>query len=408
MDKLFIPATPTTYTLELTSRCNSVCVGCGNVFNRDFGEMSLERWRHLLSQLRPHIISMRITGGEPTLHPQFAELVRLIDSLNVPFVLFSNGLWRRRDETLTLLQACTNLDGVLISLHGRSPESHHAFTGVDSFAGVTDTIRLAAAAGLSINTNTVLTRRNYEDVPAIAALSQELGARFAAFSRYYGPATPVTNLTEAEFRQAAKTVHRLRQEGRRVQFNNCVPSCFDRKPTKSCPAGITSCTIDPFGSVRPCTHAPHILGNLFNQTIEEIWHNAAAQQWRALIPSACVDCAEFTRCRGACKAMAFHVGQDQDPLMQKPMIHNLPIQQPSHVKLYQHARPQQNFTLREERFGYLLANRNQLIPVKPEAKPILDALDGQTTLQQIQDTFGQSGLILVTYLFNKGLIKLAQ
>jgi radical SAM protein with 4Fe4S-binding SPASM domain len=317
-------------------------------------------------------------------------------------------LWHRRDETLALLQACNNLDGVLISLHGCSPQPHRAFTGVDSFDRVTNTIRLAAAAGLTINTNTVLTRNNYQDVPAIAALSRELGARFAAFSRYYGPPTPVTDLTEVEFRQAATTVHKLRGEGFRVQFNNCVPSCFDRKPTKSCPAGITSCTIDPLGSVRPCTHAPHVLGNLFTHPIHEIWHNEAAQQWRGLIPPACVGCAEFARCRGACKAMAYHMGQDQDPLMQRPMTHNLPVQQPLHVKLYQNARPQQNFTLRKEHFGYLLANRNQLIPVKSETKPVLDALDGQTTLHEIEENFGQSGLVLVAYLFSKGLIQLVQ
>lgn len=408
MDKLFIPATPTTYTLELTSRCNSVCIGCGNVFNRDFGDMTVERWRFLLSRLRPHIVSLRITGGEPTLHPQFAELICLIDSLNAPFVLFSNGLWPRPDETLALLQACRNLDGVLVSLHGRSAQSHLAFTGVDSFDRVTNNIRQAAATGLIINTNTVLTRYNYRDIPDIAALSRELGATFAAFSRYYGPPTPVTNLTEAEFREAATTVHKLRSDGFRVQFNNCVPSCFDGKPTKSCPAGITSCTVDPLGSVRPCTHAPHVLGNLFGQPIEQIWHNEAAQQWRKLIPPLCMNCAEFTRCRGACKAMAYHMGQNQDPLMQAPLTYSLPVQKPLQVKLYQNARPQQNFTLREERFGYLLANRNQLIPVSPEAKPILDLLNGQTTMQQIQDNFGQSGIALVAYLYSKGLIHLAQ
>jgi radical SAM protein with 4Fe4S-binding SPASM domain len=408
MKKLFIPSTPTTYTLELTSRCNSVCIGCGNVFNRNFGDMPVENWRYLLSQLQPYIVSIRITGGEPTLHPQFDALVRLIDSLDVPFVLFSNGLWTKHKKTLALLQDCANLDGVLISLHGHSPQSHHVFTGIDSFKNVTNTIRLAVEAGLTINTNTVLTRYNYQNIMDIAALSRELGASFAAFSRYYGPPTPVTDLTETEFRQATGTVHKMQREGFRVQFNNCVPSCFDGKPTKSCPAGITSCTIDPLGSVRPCTHAPHILGNLFSNPIHEIWQNEAAQQWRAQIPSACVNCAEFARCRGACKAMAYYNGQHQDPLMQKPMTHNLPVQKPLQVKLYQNARPKQNFTIREEHFGYLLANRNQLIPVRLEAKPVLDALDGNTTLHEIRDNYGPAALVLVAYLFSKGLVQLTQ
>lgn len=407
-DQLLIPATPTTYTLELTSRCNSACVGCGNVFKRTLGDMAFERWRYLLAKLKPHIVSLRVTGGEPTLHPQFPALIRLIDGLGVPVVLFSNGLWPAPKKTLRLLLDCANLDGVLISLHGRDAATHQAFAGVNSFDRVTATIRGAAQAGLAINTNTVLTRYNYQDIPAIATLSRDLGARFAAFSRYYGPPTPVTELSEGEFRLAAAAVHDLGQQGLRVQFNNCVPVCFDGQPTKSCPAGITHCTIAPLGQVRPCTHAPHILGNLFSQSITNIWRSQSASQWRALIPPACKTCAEFLRCRGACKAMACHLQRDKDPLIRRPLQHPLPMTKPSQIQLYADARPEPNFTLRKEVFGYLLINRNQIIPVKTEAKPLLDTLDGTTTLRQLQHDFGQPGLAFVAYLFNKGLVQLVQ
>ncbi len=408
VDKLLIPATPTTYTLELSSRCNSACAGCGNVFERTLGDMDSERWRYLLTKLKPHIVHLRVTGGEPTLHPQFPALIHLIDELEAPFVLFSNGLWPNREQTLALLLDCDHLDGVLISLHGQDAATHQTFAGVDSFDQVTSTIRQATKAGLTINTNSVLSRYNYQHLAAIATLSGELGASFAAFSRYYGPPTPVTNLTESEFRMAAATVHHLQGQGLRVQFNNCVPVCFDGQPSKSCPAGITNCTIDPKGKVRPCTHAPQVLGNLFSQSIADIWHGEAANQWRGLIPPICKTCAEFTRCRGACKAMAYHLQQDKDPLIRRPLPQPLPSTNPSRIRLYAGARPEPNFTLRQESFGYLLINRNQVIPVKTESKSLLDTLDGTTTLGQIQNDFGQSGLAFVAYLFNKGLVHLAQ
>jgi len=407
-DPLLIPAAPTTYTLELTSRCNSACVGCGNVFECTLGEIDIKRWRYLLTKLKPYLVSLRVTGGEPTLHVQFPALIRFIDRLGVPFVLFSNGLWPALDETLALLLECSHLDGVLISLHGRDAATHQAFAGVNSFDRVTTVIRQAAQAGLSINTNTVLTRSNHRDIAAVARLSCDLGARFAAFSRYYGPPTPVTALSEEEFRAAAAIVHDLRRQGLGVQFNNCVPVCFDGQPTKSCPAGITHCTIDPLGRVRPCTHAPHILGDLFSQSIADIWHGEAASRWRALIPPTCKTCAEFVRCRGACKAMAHHLRRDRDPLIRGPLRHPLPINSPSQIQFYADARPEANFVLRKEDFGYLLINRNQIVPVKPEAKPLLDALDGTTTMRQLQSDFGQPGLVFVAYLFNKGLVRLAQ
>jgi radical SAM protein with 4Fe4S-binding SPASM domain len=407
-DELLVPATPTTYTLEVTSRCNSACVGCGNVFQRTLGDMDVEQLRHLLANLKPHVINLRLTGGEPTLHSQFPALICLIDGLGAPFVLFSNGLWPDPDETLALLLDCVHLDGVLISLHGHNAAMHQAFAGVNSFDQVTTTIRQATRAGLTINTNTVLTRYNHQDIAAIATVSRNLGARFAAFSRYYGPPTPVTDLTESELHAATATVLTLQRQGVRVHFNNCVPVCFDGQPTKSCPAGITHCTIDPLGRVRPCTHAPHILGDLSNQSIADIWQGEAANQWRALLPPICKTCAEFVRCRGGCKALAYHLHQDRDPLIRGPLQQLLSASHTTQIQLYSGARPEPNFTLREEAFGYLLVNRNQIIPVKTEARPLLDALDGTTTLRQVQDDFGPSGLALVVYLFNKGLVRLAQ
>ena len=407
-DHLLIPATPTTYTLELTARCNSRCVGCGNVFDRMLGHMELDRWRMLLEKLRPHIVSLRVTGGEPTLHPEFLDLIRFIDGLGVPFVLFSNGLWPARDRLLSLLLGCRHLDGVLISLHGRDAAMHQAFAGIDSFSRVTATIQQAALAGLNINTNSVLTRANHGDIAAIAELSRSLGASYAAFSRYYGRPTPVTDLTEDEFREAVATVHNLRRRGFRVQFNNCVPVCFDGQPTKSCPAGITHCTIDPLGRVRPCTHAPQVLGDLFSQSIQDIWQGEAAAQWRKRIPTMCGTCAEFVRCRGACKAMAHHLQCDKDPLMRQPLQGPLPTDGPRRIRLYAEARPEPNFTLREEGFGYLLINRNQIVSAKKEARPLLDRLDGTTTMQQIEREFGQPGLAFIALLFNRGLVRLIQ
>jgi radical SAM protein with 4Fe4S-binding SPASM domain len=407
---LLIPETPTTYTLELTSRCNSVCLGCGNtdVLDRSIGEMDFTRWQTLLTQIQPEIVSLRVTGGEPTLHPQFAEIIELIDSLGVPFVLFSNGLWSHPKEIIALLQHCNHLDGILISLHGADRQSHQAFAGINSFDRVTHAIQQATRAGLNVNTNSVLTRANQYQIAKIASLSKELGASFAAFSRYYGPTTQITNLEESELQAVTNEIYELKQQGFQVQFNNCIPSCFNGQPTKSCPAGITHCTIDPLGQVRPCTHAPHILGNLFEQSIAEIWQSEPAQEWRTLIPAECIDCAEYLRCRGGCKAMAYHQHQMKDPLSRQPLADTISSNTQHKLQLPSKALPVVNFTLREENFGMLLINRNQIIPMKEDARPILNAINGENTLRDIENEFGEAGVWLIAYLFTKGLVLLRQ
>jgi radical SAM protein with 4Fe4S-binding SPASM domain len=404
--KLYIPTTPTTYTLELTSHCNNACAGCGNVFVRDLGEMPLERWAALLDKLRPHVINLRVTGGEPTLHPQFPQITQLIDRLNVPFVLFSNGVWDNRQEIIQALLECHNLDGVLISLHGHDNESHQQFVGHNSFEETIESIRQATQAGLLINTNTVLNRANFRAVEAIARLALDLGAGFVAFSRYYGAPTPLTALSEDELLEAVESVHTLKAHGTPVRFNNNVPACFSHRPSKSCPAGITHCTIDPLGNVRPCNHVDITFGNLFEHSIEELWRSEKACRWRDLIPQSCYRCAEFDNCRGGCKAMALQLGKARDPLIRKPLANKLERDTPRKVQLYAEAMPRKDFVTRREEFGLLLVNRSRVLPVDLAAEPLLDKLDGTHSLRAIGQQFGQEGLDFVGLLYQAGLVRL--
>lgn len=402
--KLYVPTVPTTYTLELTSYCNNACVGCGNVFSRNLGEMPAERWGFLLERLRRHLINIRVTGGEPTLHRHFSQIIRAIDRLDVPFVLFSNGVWEHRQEIIQLLSDCRNLDGVLISLHGKDNSSHRQFVGCDTFEETIQSIKEATQAGLLINTNTVLTRANFRDVEEIAQLSLDLGSGFVAFSRYYGAPTPVTMLSDDELVEAIESVHTLKARGVPVRFNNNVPACFSGYPSKSCPAGITHCTIDPMGNVRPCNHVPITFGNLFDRSIKELWHSDSARWWRSLIPQACFQCAEFDRCRGGCKAMALQLGRGQDPLMRRPLVKKLQQDAPRKLTLYEKAVPFKSFEMRREEFGLMLANRSRILPVALTAEPLLNWLDGTHSLHAIKQQFGQEGLNFVGQLYIEGLV----
>lgn len=403
------PERPTTYTLELIAACNHQCVGCGNVFSRQMKFMPGAVWRRILHELRADIVSLRITGGECTLHPDFKAIIDTCDQLGIPFVVFTNGRWRRADEILALFAGCKNLDGLLISLHGHDPATYSAFVVTDSFDIVTRHIRQASAAGIRVGTNTILLRSNVEHIERIANLSFSLGAASAAFSRYYGAPLPGLELTQDELREAMARVAALRVHEPRIVFNNCVPMCFSDVdiPTKGCTSGFTHCTIDPLGNVRPCTHSPFMLGNLLDQDIMTIWDSTPLWQWRDLIPPACTSCGVFTRCRGGCRATAYHQGLTQDPLITAPLAD--PIDPPLEtLSLYRHAHPVPHYTLRHDQFGVYLINRNRHIAVAKAALPILDALDGQTTLADLRLRFGQVALDFVGSLILSGVVQLVR
>lgn len=402
------PCRPTTYTIELIAACNHNCIGCGNVFSRQLKFMSGETWINLLNQLRTDMVSLRITGGECTLHPAFKDIIREIDCLAIPFVVFTNGCWGKSNELVQLFADCKNLDSLLISLHGYDPASYRAFVVTDSFDLVTHNIQRATEAGIRVGTNTILLSSNVNHIKEIAQLSFSLGTASAAFSRYYGKPIPHLELTKAQLREAMANIATLQKKEPRIVFNNCVPMCFTDAniPTKGCTSGFTHCTIDPVGNVRPCTHSPFVLGNLFKQNITEIWDSEPLWQWRNLTPAACTGCSIFDQCRGGCRATAYHQGLTQDPLIYSPFERQL-VTPTEILRLYRKACPVPNYTLRQENFGFYLINRNRHIAVSAKVMPILKMLDGQTTLDEIRASLGQTAVNFVGILLLNDLVRLS-
>jgi radical SAM protein with 4Fe4S-binding SPASM domain len=317
--------------LELTPACNNRCVGCGNVFanNRSSKPLSAQEWRIILERIAPSVSWLKITGGEPTLHPEFEEIIKHIAALGIPFTLFTNARWMKPKKLIHFLANIPQLDGLLISIHGAKAQTHEAFTCIPgSFNETIANIRLAIAAGLKVTTSTVLTRYNCSEVEEIVTLSQEIGADHAAFQRFIGPALPEIEPNEIELAWAVKAIEEIANRERRVggnehrprgnsklaRFGTPIPQCFVANSSGGCLAGTAYVTIDPWGDVRPCNHAPLVCGNILEQSLEEILHSAKMEFWRKIIPKECIKCEKFEICRGGCRATALLRGLQKDPL----------------------------------------------------------------------------------------------
>jgi len=399
---------PVFFALELTPVCNNYCPGCGNVFTQNHTPppLSAIQWQEICAELRPHIHRLKLTGGEPTLHPEFKVVITTLRELQVPFALFTNARWHDPTDLVTFLQTVPQCRGLLVSLHGATDASHEAFTCVPgSFAETCANIRRAVAAGLNVTTSTVVTGYNWYDIEDIARLSQKLGANHAVFNRYLGNPLPQIEPDEGQLRQAVETIDRLRRQGRQVKFGNCIPQCFYPSSSTGCLAGVAYCTIDPWGNVRPCNHAPLVCGNLLEQSTEEIWHGEAMNHWRGMIAEQCWHCVELPRCHGGCRAVAMIQGIERDPLMRPPIMER-EHRSPEELVLYEGAHPVGRYTLRVEEFGYVLVRGSYIVPVAAAARSVLDACDGKTSLLQLQEHFGQEALDFVGSLVQKGLIEL--
>jgi len=324
------------FFVEITPACNSACVGCSNVFphNRSPDPLSAQEWCAVLGCIAPSTSWLKITGGEPTLHPEFEEIIEYVAALGIPFTLFTNARWLQPQRLVRFLVDIPQLDGLLVSLHGARAQSHEAFTCPPvSFDEPVANIRLAVDAGLKVTTSTVLTRHSCSEVEAIVALGQDMGAHHAAFQRFIGAPLPEIEPGELQLQRAVRTIENIANGGNRtdgngrgpkgngtlVRFGTPIPHCFAANSSYGCLAGTGQATIDPWGNVRPCNHAPLVCGNLLTQSLEEIWHSAAMEAWRGRIPEECIGCEEFEVCRGGCRATAMLRGLRKDPLMRVPI-----------------------------------------------------------------------------------------
>jgi radical SAM protein with 4Fe4S-binding SPASM domain len=403
---------PVAYYLELTPACNNQCPGCGNVYRNRGLPLCLQKtpvsmdgraWSGLIARLASHAQQFKLTGGEATLHPDFAEIVRAIEGHGVPFTLFTNGRWPRPDALIRLLRNTAACEGLLVSLHGPDAATHETFSDVPgSFDETMTNIRRAADAGLDLAVSIVINQNNWDRIAETLDLALSLGANHVVCNRFVG--APVAGITPSQVQLSAAIVaiESLRAAEHPIRFGNCIPQCFETSSSRGCTAGSTFATIDPWGRMRPCNHAPFIAGDLGSQSVEEVWQGDGMAHWRSLVPADCATCSAFATCHGGCRAQAMLTKQAQDPLIRTPLP--APRLTRHETRLYAGLRPAGESIRRFESGVEVLLHRSQVVAVPTGYDHLAQKLDGSLTLRQIKRQYGSAAVDWIGALHREGMV----
>lgn len=307
--------------LELTPACNNQCYGCLNVFksNRNQTPLLVPDWIKIIDNISPSVQFLKITGGEPTLHPDFEQIISYISMSGFQFTLLTNGRWENPQRLLTFLGKVSGFKGFLISLHGKDCSAHEGFSGVvGSFTETINNIKLAKMYGFKVSTSSVLTQFNHKDIKNIINLSESLGADCTVFNRYIGKELPGLSLIPADEKNALLEINDFifdKNNTKMIRYGVPAPFCFINSKNSRCFAGDAIATIDPWGNLRPCNHVPFICGNLLESSFEDTWYGTRMNRWREFVPEPCRDCEDFYRCKGGCRANILLQHIKCDPLM---------------------------------------------------------------------------------------------
>lgn len=171
---------PVRAIVELVNTCNLDCPMCrvgrhGVNLERIMG---LARFERLLAALRPALREVRLNGlGEATLHPEFAEFVRRIQSAGLHGELITNLTCDATTIDLLVDAAFT----VLVSWDAATPRLFEALRRPARFAAVRASLQaLGAAAGARGQSDRLhlmftLQRANFRELAGMVALAAEAG-----------------------------------------------------------------------------------------------------------------------------------------------------------------------------------------------------------------------------------------
>jgi mycofactocin radical SAM maturase len=273
---------------------------------------------------RMQVFYVNIGGGEPTVRPDFWELVDYATAHHVGVKFSTNGV-RITPEVAARLAASDYVD-VQISLDGATAEVNDAVRGPGSFAMAVRALENLAEAGFTdAKISVVVTRHNVDQLDEFAALASRYGATLRITRlRPSGRGADVWEDLHPTAAQQVQLYDWLVAKGERVLTGD---SFFHLAPLgqsgalaglNMCGAGRVVCLIDPVGDVYACPFAIHdrfLAGNvLADGGFDDVWKNAPL--FRELrepqSAGACGSCGHYDSCRGGCMAAKFFTGLPLD------------------------------------------------------------------------------------------------
>ncbi len=208
--------------LSLTDRCNFRCVYCMDPDTRFRPKEDLLTAREAIEIssvcIGLGVRRIRLTGGEPTLRPDLAEIIAGIRHIGVDDIaLTTNGALLDRGMAQRLHEA--GLDRITVSLDSIRNDRFETLTRSSTSAGtVIDAIRIARDEGLDpVRVNAVVVRGfNDDEVLPLASLARELGVDMRFIE--YMPLDSARAWEKEKLVPAAEMLELIQQEHRLVDI----------------------------------------------------------------------------------------------------------------------------------------------------------------------------------------------
>ena len=321
---------------NLTRRCNLECAHCyiaAGPQEQATDELSTDECLRIAGEIlevNPAPLFI-LSGGEPLLREDLAEIARFATDRGATVVIGTNGtlLTDTRIEELKaagVTGLAVSIESLHASYHDRFRRGHGALEA--TLAGVE---RLRQHQ-LDFIVQTTLTKGNQDQLEELVEWSAAQGA--VCFNAYFLVATGrgdrLSDLSPGDYEILLTQLVDLhvRYLGRMMVRAKCAPQFMrlvhQRVPDSPvlnyatrCPCGVQYCRVTPDGKLTACPYMPLPAGDLRHTPFASVWHKAPL--FRALrtgtLGGKCGIC-EYRKLCGGCRARAYAL--EKDPMAADP------------------------------------------------------------------------------------------
>ncbi len=319
----------------MTRRCNLKCVHCraGASDLIADNELTHDESIKLIDEIRQEGTPILImTGGEPLLRKDFFPLAEYAVKSGLRAVVATNGALVTGEIARDI--ARVGIPRASVSLDGPSASDHDSFRGVTgAFENSLRGIELLKGAGVDVQVNTTLTRRNRSQLKEMVRLAEKLDAKaFHVFllvptgrardmsGEEMGPEEYEETLLEfyeigrktrleTKATCAPQYYRILRQQAARENIDVNAETFGLNAHTRGCLGGLSFAFVSHIGDVQPCGYFDDKAGSIREEGFGRVWRESTLfNELRnfGLLEGKCGKC-DYIRFCGGCRARAYEL-----------------------------------------------------------------------------------------------------
>ncbi len=302
--------------IEFSRICNFRCSYCYVPEKVECkGELTKDEIKDVLLQARAlGAGKIIILGGEPSIYPHLAEMLRFIDAQGFEIEMFTNGTGV--DAELAALLAELNVR-VVLKLNSRKPEIQDHLAGrkgaydiiQKAFAHLKDVGYPAEDKFLALST--IICQSNFEELPELWQWVRDQN-----IEPYFEVLTPQANALDnlwlqvdsVKLKELFAELSRIDQEKYHREWEPQPPLVGNK-----CMRHQVSCLVTATGEVMPCVGVTIPLDNVRNNPLGDILKNSQVvkdlKNFREMIHGECRECDKAHECYG-CRGAAYQLTGD--------------------------------------------------------------------------------------------------